>query len=80
MGQQTIIAIEKADLDGILRELADLKSRLDKVILTPKPEWVSVREYAASIGRSERTVQRYIDQGRLVTKEECGVTLVKTSG
>lgn len=80
MGQQTIIAIEKADLDGILRELADLKSRLDKVILTPKPEWVSVREYAASIGRSERTVQRHIDQGRLVTKEECGVTLVKTSG
>lgn len=80
MGNQTLITIEAADLASIERRLADLAEKLDSVILAKRPEWVTVKDYAASIGRSERTVQRYIEQGRVPSKEECGVTLVKALG
>lgn len=80
MTEQTIISINAADLTRIERELADLKDMLGKVVMAPKPEWLTVKDYAACIGRSERTVQRYIEQGRVESKEECGVTLVKALG
>lgn len=80
MGTQTLITIEAADLARIEQRLADLAEKLDRVVMAPKPEWLTVKDYAASIGRSERTVQRYIEQGRVQSKEECGVTLVKAGG
>lgn len=74
---QTIIAIQQADLDRIVRDLADIKAQLAAVQMAPRPEWLTVKQYASSIGRSERTVKRRIAEGQIETREECGVTLIK---
>lgn len=74
---QTILAITQADLSAIEQRLADLQARLDQVEMAPRREWLTVEEYASSIGRTVRTVRRRIEKGELVTREECGVTLIK---
>ena len=74
---QTLLTISEADLARIEAALAALATRLDRVEMRPKPEWLTLDEYAARIGRSKRTVQRYIDAGRLDTKSECGVVMIR---
>ena len=77
---QTLFTITEADLDRlerIARQLADLQDMLGKVVMSPRPEWVTVDEYAAEIGKSKRTVLRYIETGNLETKQECGTLLIK---
>lgn len=72
-----LLTIAEADLTAIRAELRALHDRLDRVEMTPKPEWLTLRDYAAQIGKSTRTVQRYIDAGKLDTRQECGVTMIR---
>lgn len=76
---QTLITIERADLDGIKQELQRLHQRLDAVQMAPRPEWLTVKQYAQLINKSERTVTRMINDGKLHTDTTGDVLLIHVS-
>jgi excisionase family DNA binding protein len=74
MNQMTIVQADQ--LDMMMEELKRLHRRLDAVELTPKPEWLTVIEYAKLIGKGERTVIRMIQSGKLEIKHTGGIRLI----
>ncbi|MDO6591730.1 hypothetical protein DS901_13380 [Loktanella sp. D2R18] len=74
---QTLIAVDVVILENLTDEIRRLHQRLDAALITPRPEWVTVKEYANHIGRSERTVTRRIDSGELDVRHQCGVRMVR---
>ena len=77
MTAQTLIAIDPAALQPILDELAALRREIAGVRMTPAPEWLNVRDYAAYIGKSQRTVTRMIEAGAVQTKHIGGIRMVR---
>lgn len=72
-----LIAIDPQALDALRVEIARLHKRLDAVQMAPRPEWVTVTDYAAHVKRTKRTVRNWINEGSVDTKREGGVTLVR---
>ncbi len=64
-----MIAIDANALDAVLVRLDRLERMLQGVTVQPKPEWVSVADYAKQINRCRKTVVRMIERGEL---ETCG--------
>ena len=77
MTAQTLIAIDPAALQGLRDEIAALRRSIEGVSMTPRPEWLTVADYAAFIGKSQRTVKRMVDEGKVETKHVGHVRLVK---
>lgn len=74
-----LIAIDPDALEGLTREVKRLHQRLDAIEMQPKPEWVTVPEYAEMVGRTTRTIRNWIDSGKVETKRDGEVTLVRLS-
>jgi hypothetical protein len=70
-------AIEQADLDAIHKKLDFIIAELAKVKLTPRPEWVSLNEYADLHAVTTRTVRNWIAQGKLDTYRHGSKTMVR---
>lgn len=78
MTTQTIIVQDhSADLAAIRQELAAVRSMLEGAVITPRPEWMTVADYAALIGKSARTVKRMIADGKVETKHAGHVRLIR---
>ncbi|MEX0281925.1 MAG: hypothetical protein AB3N13_12150 [Arenibacterium sp.] len=66
------VLIQLADLSDMRDKIAEqgrqierLASAIEQVAMTPPPEWVSIREYAALKGVSTRTVERQAEAGSI---------------
>ncbi|KFI24144.1 MerR family transcriptional regulator [Paenirhodobacter enshiensis] len=79
MGEQptTLIAIGSNDLSRIEAKIDALFSQMRAVQMTPRPEWVSVQEYAKSVSRSERTVREWIKAGRIESRRQGNLLQVR---
>lgn len=60
MGQMDDIAAIRAMVEAMQR-------KLDAVVMQPRPEWVTVHEYAEHHGVTIRTVQRWVAEGMIDT-------------
>lgn len=67
------------DFAAIMRELADIKQQLRMVQMQPRPEWVTVAEYAKMVGVTPRTVRNWIASGQLETYQHGSKTMVRSS-
>lgn len=76
---KTMIAIDPDALETLLQSVSLLHSRLDEVEMTPRSEWSTVPEYAASVGRTVQTVNKWIRDGVVETKREGTVRMVRRS-
>lgn len=61
----------------LVAELKALRAALDRAQIAPRKEWLTVDEYAETVGKSVRTVRRWIDTGQLETKRSGNVLLVR---
>jgi hypothetical protein len=77
--QQTLIAVDPDALDRLFSEITRLHKRLDAVQMTPTPEWLTIPEYAAHVGKTQRTIRNWKDEGSIQTKVEGKTTLVRVS-
>ena len=75
--QVTMIAVDPAALQALRDEIAALRQSIEAVSLSAKPEWLTVKDYAAMIGRSEKTVMRRIAEGSVEVKHVGGVRMVR---
>jgi len=76
---QQLIAIDADALDALLGEVRAIRERLDAVEMQPRPEWLTVAEYADHVGKSKDTVTRWIRSGRVASKHEGNVRMVRLS-
>lgn len=69
-----LVVIDKDDLAQIVEAAVQraISAKAD-------PVWLSVPDYAGHVNRSVRTVQRYIEKGRLETREICGQVQVRVA-
>lgn len=72
---QTLLTIERADLAGLMKEMAEIKERLNRVEMKPPPRYITIKEYAAKIEKSVDTVKRRLPE--LDSKVEAGVTMIR---
>ena len=72
-----LIAIDATALAHVEAELDRLHKRLDRLDMTPKPEWITIKEMADTIGKTEKTVKRRIDAGQIEAREVGGERMVR---
>ncbi len=74
---QLMIAVDPDELRALRDEIAALRRDIKTVHMTPRPTWITVPEYAKSIGRSTRTVREWIRGGLIEVKHEGTQVLVR---
>lgn len=76
---RTLIAIDPTELQALRDELAALRRAIESVSMSPRPQWVTVAEYAKMRGKTPKTVRNWINAGQIETKREGSVTLVRVT-
>lgn len=74
---QPMTIVPTADLDRLFGEIRELRTIIEGATIAPRPEWLTVAEFAEMIGKSTRTVKRRIDSGELETRNIAGTTMVR---
>lgn len=80
MGARTLIAVDEGALAALIAEVAAIRRALEAVQMQPRPEWVPLAEYAAQVGRSQRTVRSWVRAGQVESRRDGGVTLIRAAG
>lgn len=79
MSDRIMIAVDPDKLDAILSRLETLETVIRSVKITPPPEWMTVTEYADSVGVTTRTVRNWVDAGKVDTRREGEVLFIRVS-
>ncbi len=74
-----MIVVDAGQLLALIDEVAALRRAVEQVQIQPRPDWMTVRQYAVSIGRHIRTVNRRIAEGQLECKAIGGERMVRVS-
>ena len=77
MTKHTVVLVDPDALADLNRQLELIRQRLEVMEAQPRPEWVTIPQYAEMIGRSASTVKRRIRQGKLDVKDESGTRMVR---
>lgn len=75
-----LIAIDPTALESLRREIARLHARLDAVTITPRPEWVTVKDAATALDVTPDTIRRKIKSGELQAKGTGKGRMVRLAG
>lgn len=65
---QQLIAIDAGALENLISEVRSLRDEVRAAKFQPDPKWLTVKEYANHVGKSESTVNRWIAQGEVEAK------------
>lgn len=76
---QTLVLVESTKLDAILLEIRRINDRLDNVEMQRPKDWLLVKDYAEHIGKTTRTVGRWIAQGKIDARQEGDVVFVRAN-
>ena len=60
-----LIAIDATALDTLISEMRELREEVRQARIAPEPRWITLSEYAAKVGKSEATVRRWKNEGRI---------------
>jgi len=72
MGQMDDIAAIRAMVEAMQR-------KLDAVVMQPRPDWVTAKDYAELCGVTPRTVRNWINSGELETYKNGSKVMVRAS-
>lgn len=72
-----LIAIDATEIAAMREELRALRMEIRNVQMTPRPEWLTVSAYAHEVGRTERTVRAWIAAGRVESRRDGNVLMVR---
>lgn len=60
-----LIAVDANALQDLLAEVQELKAIVQEARFQPEPKWLTVKDYAARVGKSESTINRWIASGEI---------------
>lgn len=69
--------VKQDDLADMRAMLESLHQKLDAVIMSPRPEWMTVPEYADMCGVTTRTVRNWIASGEVETYRNGSKVMVR---
>lgn len=79
MTARTLIAVDEAALAALTAEVAALRRAVEAVRMQPRPEWLPIADYAAQMGRTPRTVREWVRAGRIESRREGGILLIRAA-
>jgi P2-related tail formation protein len=74
---RTLIAVDAGELDSLKAEVRALRQVIESISMQARPEWMNIKDYAAHIGRTERTVRNMIARGQIETKRRGNVVMIR---
>ena len=74
-----LIAIDPNALTALINEARGLREDLARATVSPKKDWITIAEYASDIGRSTKTINRWISEGKIESKRAGTVKLVRAA-
>lgn len=74
-----MIAIDQGELQQLRAEVRELTRLLSGVKLTPLPQWQPLAEYAARVGKSEKTIRNWVREGTVESRREGSVLMIKAA-
>lgn len=74
---RTMIAVDAGELQALRDEMTALRRAIEAVQMAPRPEWLTIPDYAAKVGRTAKTVRRWVNEGSIETRQDGSVTLVR---
>lgn len=77
--QQILIATDDARIAALEAKLDAILRQLQAVQMAPRPEWLTVAEYAAQTGRSTKTVRNWVREGKVETRRDGTVLMIKAT-
>lgn len=77
MTARTLIAVDESALVALTAEVAALRRAVEAVRMQPRPEWLPLADYAAQMNRTPRTVREWVSSGRVESRREGGVLLIR---
>lgn len=76
---KTLIAVDEGEFQSLIEEVAKLRRAVESVTMAPRPEWVTIAEFAEMRGKTSKTIRNWINAGTIETKREGSVTLVRVT-
>lgn len=64
MTTAAMIAVDANALDALKSQMERLERKIDQ-LTEPEPDWMSIKDYAAHVGRSTKTVRNWIAEGKV---------------
>lgn len=77
MGERIMIAVDQSELAALREEMAAIRRALEGVQMAPRPDWLTVDAYAAQLGRTPKTVRAWVREGRLDSRREGSVLMIR---
>jgi P2-related tail formation protein len=74
---RTLIAVDAGELASLKAEVRALRQAIESISMQARPEWMQIKDYAAHIGRTERTVRNMAKRGEIETKRAGSVILIR---
>jgi hypothetical protein len=74
-----MIAVDARALDALVAKIDRLQATVDAAMITQKPKWITIGQYAEKIGRSRKTILRRISAHQLESQDIDGVQMVRAS-
>lgn len=73
-----MIAVDQGELQQLRAEVRELTRLLTGAKVTPLPQWQPLADYAARLGKSEKTIRNWVRAGKLETRREGSVLMIKS--
>lgn len=74
---EQLLVISQADLTALQDRLARIEQAISAVEMRPLKDWLTIREMAELIDKSEATVRRRLNEGAFETKEIGGKVMLR---
>lgn len=76
---RVMIAVDETLMQSLIAEVQSLRRAIDRVQMTPRPEWVTVQAYAEMTGRTTKTVREWVREGKVDSRRDGTVLMIRAS-
>lgn len=74
---EQLLVISQADLTSLQDRLARIEQAISAVEMRPQKQWLTIKETAEFLAKSEATVRRRLNDGLFETKEVGGQVMIR---
>lgn len=81
MGSQSnlMIAVDQVAFQQLVDKVDQLARAINAVHMTPRSPWLSLAEYSARVGKSQKTVRNWIKDGKIESRREGTKLMIKAA-
>lgn len=74
-----MIAVDQAAFQQLVEKVDRLTRAIEQVALSPRSPWLTLAEYSARVGKSEKTVRNWVREGKIESRREGTSLMIKAA-